>query len=498
MFGKVIDNFLGITGNAQPKVPTKVPKKTGYNVVPPSGRSSVPDVSYNDIVTSFQDIELLKPGFQFDIIPVIRKLFIVNQNVSLAMWDMVELINTGHRIIFDKGVSSDQVDSMRLHLESRSKEWNPYMAGTHGLVNRLIAQLFIGGAISYEIVVDNKKQGIDYITLLNPENIRFRLEKSGKYSPYQYISNKLNKLGEDEYIRLNTLTYKYTGLLTDVDIPYGIPPFISALEDLGTQRNMIKNLNYIIEEFGLLGFFEILLSKPDRLDSETPEQYNARLNTLLDTAKANVKSGMKDGTIAGYSGDHTFKFNTIAKNTSGADSLFSLNQKLVSNGLKFPPNFMGAGDQASQVAVGIVFTKMLSQLNNVQEILIDSLKHIYNTELRLAGFNYNYLGIEFNKSTLTDEVKFQQSREYKVRTLMNLYDQGIISQETFADELGYEKPDTKEPRVSRETPSNDTGKGGSSKSTPTGSGEVRRTTERRKRDKDTNQPKRSDTKTEKR
>lgn len=498
MFGSRIDGWLAKKLEPQKNITKEKPKKIGTASIP-AGRSSVPDVNYKDIIKSFGDLDIVKPDFQFEIIPVVRQLFIVNQNVSLATWDMIELINTGHKVIFDKSVPPDQVDKMRRHLNDRSKEWNPYMAGTHGLVNRLIAQIMIGGAISYEIVVSPDKSGIDYIPLVNPENIRFQLGNDGKYKPYQFIQNKINQIGPDQYIPLNQFSYKYTGLITDVDIPYGIPPFIAALEDIATQRNMVKNINYIIEEFGLLGFFEILLSKPDRADDESETAYTSRLNSLLSEAKTNVKSGMKDGTVAGYKDDHEFKFNTIAKNTSGADSLFNINQKLVANGLKMPPTFMGVDGDGAETAIGIVFTKMLSQLNNVQEILVDALKHIYNMELRLAGFKYDFLGIEFKKSNLTDEVKYQQSREYKIRNLEKLYDQGVIGQDTFADEMGYETPDRKTPRISRDKAKDKpTGKEGSSPDTPTGDGEVRRTKERRETDKKKTQPRRNDTKPEKR
>jgi len=49
-------------------------------------------------------------------------------------------------------------------------------------------------------------------------------------------------------------------------------------------------------------------------------------------------------------------------------------------------------------------------------------------------------------STITDELKSQQAQEYKVRNIFNKYMFGIISMQQAADELGYDKPDAKEPR----------------------------------------------------
>jgi len=47
---------------------------------------------------------------------------------------------------------------------------------------------------------------------------------------------------------------------------------------------------------------------------------------------------------------------------------------------------------------------------------------------------------------LTDELKFQQAQEIKLRNLIALFQQGIIGQEQFADESGFESPDQPEPR----------------------------------------------------
>lgn len=89
---------------------------------------------------------------------------------------------------------------------------------------------------------------------------------------------------------------------------------------------------------------------------------------------------------------------------------------------------------------------MLSQLSNVQEMLSANLKFGYALELRLAGFDFKGLRVEFNPSTITDELKYQQGQEYKIRNVYNKYMFGIISIQQAADELQYDKPDQEEPR----------------------------------------------------
>ena len=89
---------------------------------------------------------------------------------------------------------------------------------------------------------------------------------------------------------------------------------------------------------------------------------------------------------------------------------------------------------------------MLSQLQNVQNLVAANLKHGYALELRLAGYSFKDLDVEFKPSTITDELKVQQGREYLIRNTYNLYQMGLIGQQQAANICGFDKPDQAEPR----------------------------------------------------
>lgn len=90
---------------------------------------------------------------------------------------------------------------------------------------------------------------------------------------------------------------------------------------------------------------------------------------------------------------------------------------------------------------------MISQLKNIQTLVIFVLEFFYSLELRLAGFNNKGITIQFGTSTVSDDIKLQQAREYRARVNITLYNQGIISQDQFARDMGYENPDLPEPRT---------------------------------------------------
>jgi hypothetical protein len=418
----------------------------------PSTRISRPDIPYfyTDIKgkTSF-----ISPGFIAEYIPIIRKLSWINEDMSLAVNDMVRLTNTGHRIKFDPEVLPELQAEMKAHIEAKQVEWGDGVDGINGIINKMIAQIWIAGALSNEWVVSNDKTGIKNLVLVNPESIVFSWNKKQlRFEPYQMQNTSLlgstaSAYGMD-YVKLNENTYRYYGINGDTELPYGIPPFLSALNALTVQADMNQNMRYIIKQLGLLGFFETLIEKPAMGEGEGEDKYIARLKQFLDTAKSEIIEGIGEGVIVGFKEEHEFKFNSTTKDLAGVSELYNQNQRSIANGLKYSPEFMGVGNtKGTETGISIVFTKMLSQLSNIQQILAANLKFGYILELRLAGYKFDNLQVEFNPSTISDDLKNQQSQEIKIRNVIAKYGQGVISQQQAADELGYDKPDEEEPRI---------------------------------------------------
>jgi len=414
----------------------------------PHGRSSIFGVSPDFISSLENGLVFVTQPWDSRIISLIRRLSWTNPDVGIALNDLVQLTNTGHKIYFDKTVPPEQVDKMRMHLENKMKTWGDGVAGSEGLINKLIAQIYISGAISGEWVPDPDLQGINNCILINPENITWAYNPTtSRYEPYQKVSDQILTRGKYvDKIKLNQITYKYFGLHGDTNEPYGIPPFLTALEALVTQKDMLTNVSYIVKQIGLLGFFEALLEKPAQQANESENAYKSRLEQLLTTTKNNIQDGLIDGTIVGYDEDHEFNFHSTTKNLNGIGEIFNTNEIQVANGLKYNPTFMGVNTK-TEAALTIVFTKMLAQLKNIQRLIKAFLEYGYVLELQLAGYNFNYLRVEFKPSTITDDLKMQQGQEIKIRNYSALYAAGIISQETFADEMGFEAPDKPEPRV---------------------------------------------------
>lgn len=397
-----------------------------------------------------KNIKILRPSFIFEVIPYIRKLVHCNPNISQALNNIVELGNTGHSIKFDASVSEDQINKMRAHLDGKKKEWSESVAGMDGLVNRMISQIMVSGALSNEWIPNISLTGIKAVALVNPENIRWGYNKGKQtYEPYQHVEGILTKTSDLNLIKLNPNTFKYYALNGDTDEPYGIPPYLAALDPVGTQRMMLDNIKFIVEQVGVLGFLQVTMEKPEQLPNETYDNYVVRLNKFLDDARKRVQEGYRDGITVGFKDDTDFDFKATSRNFSGVNELFQLNEILLSSGIKADPSMLGRNYGTSETQITVIFSKLISQLQNIQNMVKCNLEYGYSLELRLAGFKFNNLTVVFNASTALDKLKDAQAEEILIRNNNALYLDGIISLEQYAHNMGYEKPNQIKPRFIR-------------------------------------------------
>jgi len=411
------------------------------------GRVSVPEDQTDFTSTLHGLTQVVTPSFRVEVIQLIRKLYKVNPDMAIAIQETFKLANTGHQVTFPNN-TDQEAEKMREHLKEATKRWSNYSAGIDGLVNKMIVQLFVGGAISVEGVPNNDLDGLSTILFLKPDNIRFKRENNGVYQPYQKNDNFMVK--NVDYVKLNTETYVYAGMYNDTDEPYGMPPFMSSLDSIKGQHDMMTNFKQIMEQMGFLGFLTAKMQKPDQQANEGLKAYEARLNRNLEQLKRNLKDGMKDGLVTGYIDDHEFEMTSTTKDLGSADKLWNLNQQRVANGLGINGNIIGVSGANTEGGMGIILSKMISQLRNIQMIVSYVLEFLYSLELRLAGFNNKGIKITWATSTIADDVKVQQALQYKISNLNSLYRDGIIGQSQYAWEMGYDSPDQDKPRVDPE------------------------------------------------
>ena len=390
------------------------------------------------------------PSFSRSVIPSLRKISKSNPVVGQALYDSVQLSSTRYKIKIDGAPPGKELE-MRRYLENSAKSWVVGARSLSGIINKLFYQAYIGGATSMEWVPMRDLGGIQELIFVNPESVVYKLRKRGfpKYRPYQRIKNSVGqvKVQDGNLKALNERTFCYVGLGNDEDTPYGIPLYLPIVKSVVREDGMLQNIDTIIQVMGILGYIDMKMEKPDKLATETETQYNKRITSKLEELKTRAKQGLKDGINVGFIDEHEFNFQQTVSNIAGVADLFTLNELQLASGLKFDPAFLGIKSSTTETSITVLFTKVIASITSIQRLVAEQLEFGLTLALRLKGYKFDHLKIEFDKSTITDDLKWQQAQEIKIRNQRVLYGDGIISQETYADSITGQAPDQKEPRV---------------------------------------------------
>lgn len=417
-----------------------------------AGRSSIPEdyTSIYDVLMG--EMSLVNPEFQLEAIRAIEWLAKYNPDLSYALDNIVQLSNTPYDIYFNDGIPDEQVMAMKASLNRAEKQWYAYSGGMNCLRNDLLAQIAISGCLSAEVVPNGNLDGVQKLVLVASRNVRFAYDPAiDEYQPYQQITkvgNKSVKGGVSGLNKLNILTYKYFALRRFTESPYGIPPFLAALDSIAIEKDMMVNFRHVIKKLGVLGFLSVMMKMPIKGQNMTDQQYADQCRTFLMDAGNEVEKGLGKGYLIGFEGQHTFNMESITTNVAGAKDLFRLNSEMKIAGLKQDPLMLGRNYSTTETVGRVILAKLSAQLQNYQILIDKFMSEAMFMHLALQGYtNLEYVTVESKKPLISDETREQEAFSAKIANADSLYNNGTISQIQRAQMLGYDKPDQDDPRV---------------------------------------------------
>ena len=317
-----------------------------------------------------------------------------------------------------------------------------YNGGENSLVSDLLFQLATYGALSAEMVLDERTLGVKNVTKLNPSNVRAVYNtKTNEWEWYQVHGFMVLKGVEDiNGLKLNKNTYKYIPLVTANEKPYGLPPFLAALEDIAINEELFCGLKDVIKKMGLLGFLEVLVDVPEREMGEEFDVYQTRLASYLSTKIApEVKKSLNNGFVIGFKDSHEFKLQDTVSNITGFEKIFELISGKIHSGLKQNPMLLGKNMTTTESLATVILSVMSSQINTYQRCVSNFLESVYLMHLRLSGFVIDSLEVKIAAPVLKDELKTEQTTKEKIANVRAKLEMGVIDLQQAANELGYQK-----------------------------------------------------------
>lgn len=399
-----------------------------------------------------EEAAIVNADYPIELIRVMRHLAMYHDDFSYAVENIVLLGNTNHEVLFDDKVSPAQASMMRAELKQMMKVWAP--GGENGLINDLLTQMVVAGALSAEAVPDKRLSQVEQIVMVDVDTIQFVFKVStGKYEPWQRpLLSALSprQLSQGGAVKLNPTTYKYIPLRRYSEAPYGIPPFLAALDSIKVNNDMICGLKKIIQKLGVFGFLQVLVRAPKQNveTKETFEGYQARLKAYLDNwVTPEIEKALKNGFISGFMDTTEFEMKDTLTNVEGVKDIFEVIAVRTHSGLKQDPMMLGRPYTTTETLGRVILSKLAKQVTNYQKNVATFLEQAYRLHLQLRGYAFQFLDVVFEAPMVNDQVKDEQAYMTKINNVNILYDRGIIDQTTAAQLLGYEKPDQPKPRV---------------------------------------------------
>jgi len=396
----------------------------------PVGRESVEPVK--PFLPKALDVRyrFIDPRYPREWIGVIEKAVIANPILSQTHNLLIALANTGHEVI----VQGKDKEKAKKELENLASILN-----TDHLINQLISQIAIGGAISAEIVVKEDLSGIEKIVRVPVSTVYFAYnEEEDEYEAYQWVGN-------EEPIKLNPKTYKYIPLLTMDGSPYGIPPFLAALSSIETMEEFLGELKGLAKKVGLLGFLDVKFPPLQKAPNETEKEYQERLRQFLENIAPDIEQNMAKGIFLHYDGTEA-EFKEITPNASGIKELVELNERWVIEGAKAQPSLLGFSTGYTETWSTVALHVFLSQLENIQMLIKRFLEYTYKLHLALKGFDVDDVDIEFEPVPDFNPDRTAEAELKKAQYVATLLQAGVISVEEAREYLGYDP--SKAPAVS--------------------------------------------------
>ena len=407
-------------------------------------RISRPDDDTTGSMMDRDKVKVLKPIVDTEVQRAINALSIANPDVSQMVNNVIQLGNTGH-FVEVIGKSKRQVKMAVERIKQQSTELYPISAGVDGLVNDLLGQMARTGALSAEIVLhNNMKDGVKEIVVVPVHTIRWvRDEKTKEVFPYQYIGALSNRSLEDltkDYIPLNPKTYAFYRMDSIEGSPYPIPPVMAALGNLKIQMSMMKNISAITRKVGLVGFISILLKAPQMDAGETKAAYASRVQTYINEAATKLTANYNDGLFVGLQNQHEVTHTSLTADLRGLQDVVQINEEQIFSGLKSDPAMHGRTYSTTETYAGVVFDKLLAQLETYKRLVKRFLEKVYKLDLMLQNISVDKVKVTFKAAKPLNDLLEQNAKAAKFNNLLNELKLGVISWEEFVRGLGKDEP----------------------------------------------------------
>jgi len=368
-------------------------------------------------------------------LPVLNHLASINESISYAVRNTIITANTNHEITFSDRVSRRQRKLMMEFVNRYSGGWSH--GGLNGLKRLMFRNLLVSGAISVEPVLSRNRRYLQRANWVDNQYIYFVPQADGTHLVEQNTGMKRVLYGN---------SFIYSGIDYDGISEYPTPYLLSAIENAVLQQDMKGSFKTMVKFMGVLGAVIASMKQPAQGRSEDDEAYEARLRRLIDEQHNELKNGMAGGLTVSFQEFLKLDFVGNNINTENALNYAKIINQWMATSLKTNADMIGDNQSATKSFGEVLLNQMVMGAREFQQVVEQAMEKLILIHLLAGGFDPKYVQVKFESPDIRDKKADAETRQIKINTLQVLYEQGIIDNQQFAHEAGYDQPALNEPR----------------------------------------------------
>jgi len=368
----------------------------------------------------------------------IRTLAKENGNLSTALFDMVQIADSGWKAAaYVPGSTEFSAEGTILanNIIASMTTLYDYTMGFGKkrpiamLVQTLLRETAITGGCAMELELDKARyperfQAVDYSTL--------EWVSDGKGSKYP------QQVGFGDPIKLDIPTFYAESLHQEMDTAYSTSIFRAALDSVFTSADFIADMRRVLFKSGHSRLVVIL--DAEKVRASAPKDVRAdpiKLSAYMTTAKTDVEDTLKDiapedAVVAFDSVD--FETQDIGGTKADYTPMMTGLGNMEATGLKTPPSVLGmraAGSQSLSNTETLIFLKTAKALQSTVESVMS---RGLTTACRLYGSDV-YVKFEFNDIDLRPQAELEAFKTMKEARILQRLSLGLITDAQAAYEL---------------------------------------------------------------
>lgn len=298
------------------------------------------------------------------------------------------------------------------------------------LVFQMFDQILLTGSTALEIVMDSNFEKVMYLTTVDTNTINYRFE-DGRIIPYQF--------GNKGTVDLDIPTFFIEGLDETDTNPYGVSPFLSSIQTISFQLQVLEDLRQIIHNQGY-GKYDIKIIEEvllKRMPNNIKNNDKKKQDWLTEQLQAIISMYSKLEPDAAFVHFDSVNVDMVenAKAMVDPQKIMAVIDTQIMGALKQYSTLMGRRSQGQTEQYAKLEIRLFMQsIHLMQETIENILSRAFTKIINLYGYQ-GYVEFEFEDTEIRTELEKVNFEQIAILNAERKRANGWITQDDASEEI---------------------------------------------------------------